>query len=484
MKAPKLIRVLSTFTKQEFKDFGKFIASPYFNTNRNLSHLYNTFKDLYPSFNISPVTVEQIYKAFLKKRKSASYALLKIQMSAMYKLAGLFLTIQKSQKEIGLNTFFLATNCRERGLYEIAESIMSRSFKEISKSDIGGSFYRNYYFGQVELINLYFLRDMPAKGTHTVNHLSEIILHEFLCNASRYINNLIEFQSIFNISTKDNLLYTFFISLNYESLLSHLENKSDKYSVASLIYTLYILTFLKPEEDKYYFSLKSNLFENISLFSPFDQSGLLQAVNRNADWRMTGRNYKKFAMEIFDIINFRLKNGLHKQNTDGPYTTNEFLIAFYIGFILKKKKWLNSFFKNYINEVHPKQREATSLIANSLFFFLNKDYRNCLKNTSVVKSKDFGTECLIKRLQLMAYFEVSLTSEAFYAINAFRAYLKNNKKGSEDTKVINFAFLEFYTLLLKYKHKEIDLDLKQLALKIHSAHVANQEWLLEKAFEI
>jgi len=47
----KLIQLLSSFTKEEFKEFEKFILSPYFNSSRNLHPLYLALKKYYPNLS-------------------------------------------------------------------------------------------------------------------------------------------------------------------------------------------------------------------------------------------------------------------------------------------------------------------------------------------------------------------------------------------------------------------------------------------------
>lgn len=484
MKNSKLIQVFRTFSKSEFKQFGKFVSSPFFSSGRNVIPLFNAFKKFYPHFEGDGFNRENILEELSQSGRKVSCQHLKTQMSEMYRLAERFLVLQNSINEVGLNTFYFAKNCRNRGLYRLGESKISSSIETIEKKGIDGNFYENYYFGIAERINLYFMRDKPLKGVMTLNHLSEILLHNFLCNSSRYIHNMSVFETGLNINSGESLLFGFFNMINCEELLMQLEGKNDIYSNASTVYLLYMLMFLKPAEETYYFRFKEKLFKNISIFSPYDRSGLLQTLSFVAEKHMHGISYEKFANEIFEIINYRLDNNLYKQAPESFYTANEFHTAFYIGFIRGEKTWLRSFIDKYLCEVAPEQREASALTSQAFLYFLGCEYVKCLQCINHIKSLTVPTAFDIKRLQLMALYEAGHIVEAFYAISAFTGFLKKNKNVSGMDMNRNLNFIKFYTALLKHKYKEEESNLKKMQIEAKNSETASVEWLFEKIEEL
>jgi hypothetical protein len=58
----KAIDIISTFEAKEFNEFGKFINSPFFNTNSKLVELYSLLKKNFPSFSKKSFNKENIYK--------------------------------------------------------------------------------------------------------------------------------------------------------------------------------------------------------------------------------------------------------------------------------------------------------------------------------------------------------------------------------------------------------------------------------------
>src|SRR5437762_7687979 len=86
MKDSKLISILKTFSKEEFKEFGKFVDSPFFSKGRNLKPLYEALKKFYPSFEIPEFSAEKIF-GMLHKNETYSAVLIRKLFSDMTRLA-------------------------------------------------------------------------------------------------------------------------------------------------------------------------------------------------------------------------------------------------------------------------------------------------------------------------------------------------------------------------------------------------------------
>jgi len=59
----KLFKILRTFNPREFKNFGKFLNSPFFNESKKLISYYNFLKQYYPLFDIN---IHSLIKYFTK----------------------------------------------------------------------------------------------------------------------------------------------------------------------------------------------------------------------------------------------------------------------------------------------------------------------------------------------------------------------------------------------------------------------------------
>jgi len=96
----RLIQILRTFSKQEWKDFGKFVASPYFNGGRDLTALLKVLKNFYPDFSSNKMTRENIYSS-LFPGKTYKNTVMKTMLSGLNSMAKQF----AAQKVFDTNRF-------------------------------------------------------------------------------------------------------------------------------------------------------------------------------------------------------------------------------------------------------------------------------------------------------------------------------------------------------------------------------------------
>lgn len=484
MNNSKLIRLLKTFTKLEFREFQKFVESPYFSPGRDLSGLLKVLKKYYPGFAGRNFTAEKISVQLGKNGKPAGKSLLKMQMSELYKMAEQFISLEGWKTQPGLNTYFFANLCKKKGLYDMAEARIRKEISNTHETGIDWRYYQNYHFSKVELVNLLFLKDKPIEAIENVNILSETVLHQFLSFAMRYIYNLVFFSVGHNKAMEGNLLLGFFSRQDLSELLKMLQQKNDIYSRASSVYLLFIIMQLNYMEDERYFTFKETLLKNIDLFSDYEKSFFLQTVLLRTEFGMSGRDHKKYTEESFEIIKYRLSKNLYKQYPDAPYTSVEYFNALYIAFILKEFKWMEEYTSTYLAEVPEEHRYAAGKLSEAFLKFGSGDHKGALQIISQITGLPFLLNYELKRLQLMAYYELNMTDEIFYGADAFKGYLKSNKNVSDVYMQSNIGFVKYFLLLARYKLGEVEMNFDSIIPEIEGSAVASKDWLLEKISEI
>lgn len=484
MQNSKLVKLLKTFTKTELREFQKFVESPYFSPGRDLSGLLKILKKYYPGFAGRNFTAEKISVQLGKNGKPAGKSLLKMQLSELYKMAERFISLEGWKTQPGLNTYFFANLCKKKGLYDMAEARIRKEILNSPETGIDWRYYQNYHFSRVELLNLLFLKDKPVEAIENLNVLSETVLHQFLSFAVRYIYNLIFFSVGHNKVMEGNLLLGFFRGQELSVLLKSLEQKNDIYSRASCVYLMFIIMQLNYSEDERYFTFKETLLKNIDLFSDYEKSFFLQTILLRTEYGMSGRDHKKYTEESFEIIKYRLSKNLYKQYPDAPYTSVEYFNPLYIAFILEDFKWMKDYAARYLPEVPEEHRYAAGKLSEAFLKFGTGDHKGALKIISLITGLPFLLNYELKRLQLMAYYELNMTDEIFYGADAFKAYLKSNKNVSDVYMQSNIGFVKYFLLLARCKLGEVDIMVENMISDIESSGVASKNWLLEKISEI
>ena len=61
MQKSNLIKLLSSLDERDFKLLGKFVASPYFNSNSKLISFYKILKKYYPDFDSIEISNQNFF---------------------------------------------------------------------------------------------------------------------------------------------------------------------------------------------------------------------------------------------------------------------------------------------------------------------------------------------------------------------------------------------------------------------------------------
>ena len=125
----KLIKLLSTFSVLEWKRFGRFVQSPYYNTNEQLKVLYTLLKKAFPFEKGKDLEQERIYKKVYGKEL---FKLSKFQnlCSDLYELATDFMVDVYLKKEKRKKKKLIIDALSERN-YELFKGASQQLIKEV-----------------------------------------------------------------------------------------------------------------------------------------------------------------------------------------------------------------------------------------------------------------------------------------------------------------------------------------------------------------
>src|SRR5262245_14354555 len=98
MKNTKLVNILKTFSKEEMKEFEKFVCSPYHNTGKNCMPLIKQLQKFYPEFESDVLTYENLYKKLYPGKKFNKQVMWNLT-SAAEKMADEFIIHERLKKD-------------------------------------------------------------------------------------------------------------------------------------------------------------------------------------------------------------------------------------------------------------------------------------------------------------------------------------------------------------------------------------------------
>ncbi len=476
-----LFDILKTLTVKEFREFGEYVQSPFFNKNESVIKLYNHIKKFYPGLDNQKLQKETAYKIIFPNVEYND-GFMRTIMFNLGKLAEDYLTYINFTREPGETGLHLLDELNNRKI----DNIFSKKIK-IIEADIENTKYHGWkYFyekHQLENINNIFINWRSFKQKNFKDYedksyyrILEYLIEFFLIKVLNYYRFIYHKKSFVEFNVQFGII---------DELIGYL--KKDSSFKKNVLINLYFteLMLLKEEDEKYYYELKDILFKNTHVLSWHDKystSNVLQ--NFCTSEYYTGKlNFLNERMELYKwIISQKLFSGTEKGYFDDLIFSNIVLVASK----LKEHRWVEKFINEHKDKLSPESRELTYHYNFSRVYFAESKYELALKELNKIrKISHVQYKIIIKNLTMMIYYELSYFDMAHGVIDSYRHFLANDNTISEVRKVRYLNFINFFNRLIKLKEKPNHKEVKNLEFDLNqSTNVIEKEWMLEKISEM
>ncbi|HQY53284.1 MAG TPA: hypothetical protein PLD63_13010 [Ignavibacteria bacterium] len=474
-----LIDTLRTFSKQDLKEFGLFINSPFYNTNQSVIKMYNQIKILYPDFDEKYLDKKTLYnKSFGKMVYDDSF--MRMTVFRLMELAKEFLVHVNLKRNNLLKETILLDELNNRELNKLLIKNIQELDRKIDKQKVKEA---DTYFVKYKME--YFRNDIKSRDTKTITYKDklnkDLLLEQKNLNIFFFLSSLKFFQYFLNqknfvVNTEG---YPDFVN----SILEYLKNNKD-YMKVPAIKLYYIMTLLLlTEDDKYFFKLKKILFEDNDNLSYFEKFNLIANL-RNYAQKKFNEGQSEFKTSVIEIIKFSIKKNILTTAEGGKYVSElRFMTIVWVGIVSNELNWIEKFIKEFINKIEPNKRQYVFAYNISILEFTKKNYTEALEilgKSGSIKNVFYKTA--VKQLTLMIYYELKWYTPAFDLLDSYKHFIKTDKLLPEIYKSTSSIFIKYYSKLLKII--ESTGDEKFVITKLISElKLTSQQWLLEKAEE-
>ncbi|HRJ04817.1 MAG TPA: hypothetical protein PK605_10495, partial [Ignavibacteria bacterium] len=179
MQNSSITRTLKNFSKEEFKEFGKFVNSPYFNTSEATALLFDEIKKYYPLFNKKNYSRESLFAAVYGSREYRDDLLRKL-ISNLIILTEEFIFIHSIRKDSALKKITLLDSINQ---YSYGTSIESK-FNDLESDISDKKIYNNFLKDKAALGRIkynYFLNNnMFKEASESLKDYSDYTLCHFM----------------------------------------------------------------------------------------------------------------------------------------------------------------------------------------------------------------------------------------------------------------------------------------------------------------
>lgn len=466
----KLIEILKSLSKQEFKRLDKFIRSPFFNEGPKLIKLYDFFKKNYSNNDL--ILKEDLGNFIYKGEKNYDVKLRKLISDFTKILKFYILNLEMENSKLSHNNLLLKI-CNNRNLPKTFNQtlIESRKENENLKNRDPHYYFHNYY---LELESFRFGSGRLKDPGASIKKVSDSADNLFLFEKLICIYNINTLRNSFNKIDSSELSLT-------SEVIDHIKQREDHYSKNHIIIFTYYLSSLMAmniNEKEYFFRYKTFVLTNRKKFSPLElhtfylmmYSYSIQKVNKGD---------KSFMTEMMDVFKFIDKNVKSVRYMFG--FNIYYLNAVNTGMALKEHAWVEKFM-NKNKEYLPKEnREDVFNLGMANFYFFRKNYDEALNFLIRSDYPNYTYYLMAKILLIKIYFEKDDYEGVLSTIDAMKHYLKRKDLIPERLIRSNSNFLNCVIKLIDRNKKNSILNAERMAKEDMS--ISNREWIIEKIRE-
>lgn len=472
MQNSKLAGILKSMDQREFKKFGQFVESPFFNRLQNVIKLYGVMKKNHPEFSSRNFTEEKIYKQVFGNEKFNKAKMFNL-VSDLLSLAEEFISYSGFKKNYFESKINLLEELEERRLSKLFEINYNELKKYMTKEKYRGEEYYNMKFRSSNVLeeHKYFSKDYAV--TRNLPQITDNLINYFLIKLLKLYTFTINEEQAYKFENK---------SLRFlEEIVYHVESNEYENEPLIRIYSLVLLLTLKEKED-YYNELKKLKTKYFSII-PNDELEQIYICLKNYCTKMVLQGKNEYLRDFLELT----KEPLDKMKTSGKQgsiSNFAFMNAIITSLKLDDVLWAEEFIREFQDFLQPEGKADTVNLSKAMIFFNKKEFEKSLGELMKINFEDSHHKLHLRILNLQNFYELNYSEEADSMVDSYRHFLTRDKTLTPVYKTYHLNFVKNYGLLLNIRLKENYPEAGFLKQRVEKENFPNKEWIIEKLNEL
>lgn len=466
MHNSKLVIILKSLQTKEFHQFEKYVYERYPNLDHFNIQFFNLLATAYPSMESKAIIKENMMQKLQLDGEDGDKKIRYAATDITQHLEN-FLVWKLVEDNPDLKNQLLIDAYSTRLLFKQYDQLML----EIEKSHAKKNNFDLEYFSQLFLYEqkkYSNMREMDLRSDkNNLQSLTETLDINYIIHKLYYICEMLN-----NNYTYSFQFQTYLLS---ETLKIIDQDPFDKIKIIQ-IYKSVLHTLLEPDKNNHFYELKDKLEEHRQDL-PLDKLYELYKYLLNFAVRKINKGDDTFYQELFALY--------QKQDTEKILIQNGFISEFsfkniiVIALRLNEIEWAEYFLDKYENFLQPDIKENSIRYNTAYIHFQKKEFHNTLELLSQVEFTDICYHLDSKSLLLKTFFELDETDPFLSLVEAFKVYIKRNKKITEKQALHYNNFINYCNKLYKCKHNHYK-NLESLEDEIATVNAMDKKWLVNK----
>lgn len=469
MQKSQLLAVLHTFSAGEWRRFGQFLRSPYYNQREDVAKLYEYLRETV-RLHGQPPEKASAWRAAYGKRKAYDDRALRIAMSRLHKLAQDFLFAEQAGADEAGKQTALAALFRQRRLDAHFKQACQSAAAQIERSPLRdeGYYYANYRLLREE----YAMR--VAQSRDTENNLPLLLQHldySYLAAKLREVCLAMAHQSVYPSSYEPGLL---------QPLLHYIDQQA-LYRIPAVGLYYYCYQFLSEEhpseEGQQAFQRFQALLAQQDGTFPSEALRDLYLLAANYCLKQYNEGNAALLEDLLRLYQAGLQRGHLLQ--DGFLSRYTYRNIVTLGLILKVYDWVAVFLEDYRPYLEKAWQESMYDFCAARLAYAQGDYSRTIDLLQQADYEDLLLNLSAKTVLLKVYYEMGAFDLLDAHLEAMRNFLRRKPQVGYHR--------ENYRHIIRFTRRLMQLPVyggeARTALReevLAAKAVAEREWLLEK----
>lgn len=475
-----LYKLLTTFSDEEWKEFEKFVASPYFNKGRNFGSIMKLLRKHRPEFSSKELFKQNLYRK-LYPGKAYKENVMYSTFSRLYALAEEFVI----QVEIGKDQFFSRerlrlAGLRSRGLNSRASSHLTKMKNRFSQELKGSTNYFHEKEFSKEVAYYYYENNRRDKLSEPVYDILKNSLYWHIVESSLFLTSLISQKNFHKSDFKKSLVSRLYSCIDRKKLLEIVKKHDSENFLFVCLHHLNLTSMEAPYKDEPYFEMKELTFKSLNSMAKDDKNYFLNSLARLCTLRFVAGD-TKYKKEAFEIRKKTVEEDLFSFNNDGNIRASEFRSTFIEALNVNELDWAETFALNYISRLNQNIRKDVDNYCKARIAYERHDYDEAIQSAGNVNINQIYFKLDMKNLVAKIYYDTDSVEPLISILNSYYQLIHNSGQQDEDIIKRHAGFVKYLRKLssVKFEHKGKD-ELAFIKKKIEKENVTSKTWLLKK----
>ena len=478
-----LIRILRTLTREEWKDFGKFTASPFFNKGRNHTPLLEALTEFYPDFRDESLTKEYLYSK-LFPGKAYKDSVIKSMLSRLDELAAEFLIQTAFSKNDHLikERLFIA-EASDRGLKERSESLIRKTDKFLSEKKTGVLDFLTVrdYLDSVcnHFVNFNERHELTERLFDYHSNIVCAFLNEYLITEGSIYSQ----RNFWSPESRRSSLFEMLDDGMIDLMLNAVKKRDPgKYAVLNS-FNLLRLAMRSPENDDYYYDIKDFFYSNMDKFDVDFRKFMMNSLSVICTAKSVAGK-QGFLMEAHKLRRKIYDDNLYLFSAHKRLRISEFRTAFIEALSLGETEWAEKYFEEYIHKIQPSERVSLTNYCRARLAHVRGDHDSALALAHRVRINQITFKLDMRNLVAQTYYSTESFEPLLSYLDAYSKLLENSRMQNEALRNSHANFVRFLRRLVNLRLKKKDDAESALLLEaVRKVPVSSKKWLMKRIEE-